>query len=343
MKKLVWLILILIGWSSCTQDEDYYGIRPVDSQQNTPNSIGNQVFVINEGNFTWGNASVSWINTDSQTISQQVFYTANNELLGDVAQSMYISGDTGWITVNNSGKIEMVKLPEFTRLKQITGLVSPRYMDCNGTNCYVTDIYGNKLYELDQLTGELIRTIPLTGWSEEVKVVDDNLFISYLDSVVTSSTTKLIRVNRQNGNVTDTIWNKAEALSFTDQFAFGIQAGTLLKYNLTTGEETQLYGDIQDEAIELAIAEVEEVAYYVSNGSLWKYAWQSDIAPSIIYNTSDLNVYNLEVNPTGEAVFLVDVTDFTSKGRVLEISPSGQLIHKYSSGIIPNDLAFWQR
>ena len=343
MRTLILFTIISVCLSSCTPDEDYYGIRPVDSQTNPPVTKGNQVFVVNEGNFTWGNASVSWINTDSQTVSQQVFYTANDELLGDVAQSMYINGDTAWIVVNNSGKIEMVKLPEFKRLKQLTGFTSPRYMDCNGINCYVTDIYGNHLYELDQLTGELIRTIPLKGWSEEIQVVDNSLFISYLDSAVTSTTRKLIHVNRLSGNVIDTIWDKAEVLSFINNYVYGVQEGRLLQYSLTTGEQVELYAGITEQVTNLAVTNQNETAYYESDDQLWRLAWKKQTQPTIIYNTSSLNLYNLEANPDGTAVFLVDVSDFTSKGQILEFNSSGQLVQTYSAGIIPNDLAFWSR
>ena len=61
---------------------------------------------MNEGNFQLGNASVDVFDKTTGSISRSVFQSSNDRPLGDIAQSMLIDADTGYIVINNSGKVE---------------------------------------------------------------------------------------------------------------------------------------------------------------------------------------------------------------------------------------------
>ncbi|MDE6403029.1 MAG: YncE family protein, partial [Muribaculaceae bacterium] len=58
---------------------------------------GRGLFITNEGNFQYGNATLSYYDPETNEVLNEVFYRANGMKLGDVAQSVTIPGDNGWI------------------------------------------------------------------------------------------------------------------------------------------------------------------------------------------------------------------------------------------------------
>ena len=79
--------------------------RPVTPSGYT---IGSGVFVLNEGNFQFSNASLSFYDPQADTVANNLFYKVNNAPLGDVAQSLALADGKLYIVVNNSNLIYKV-------------------------------------------------------------------------------------------------------------------------------------------------------------------------------------------------------------------------------------------
>ena len=78
------LVLVLFGGPLTSCMEWDYGME--EEFQITEKGL----FITNEGNFQYGNATLSFYNPDTRKVENEIFYRANGMKLGDVAQSMII-------------------------------------------------------------------------------------------------------------------------------------------------------------------------------------------------------------------------------------------------------------
>ena len=96
MKKTAFLFscLLALVMSAC---------GPKDPLPNHDDAIvGKGVFVINEGNFGYANASLTFYNPAEDTVANNLFYRVNGAPIGDVGQSLALIDDKLYIVVNNS-------------------------------------------------------------------------------------------------------------------------------------------------------------------------------------------------------------------------------------------------
>ena len=124
MKKYFQFIVLIPLFISCVKDKPQDVIQPVIQL-----TSAKKVYVINEGNFGSGNASVSLFDTGNNTVIENFYQTQNSSspLVGDVAQSLSNINSKFYLVVNNSGKI-IVCDAQFKKVTQITNLSSPRYI-----------------------------------------------------------------------------------------------------------------------------------------------------------------------------------------------------------------------
>ncbi len=137
------------------------------------------LIIVNEGNYTYANASLTIYNlTDNKPI-QEAFKKSNNIPLGDVAQSAYIQDSNLYIIVNNSGKIIRANAGTLKMTGELTGLTAPRYtVFLSSTTAVTSDLYSAYLYLWDTQQMQLIRKIYLGTSSESLALYGDYLFVA---------------------------------------------------------------------------------------------------------------------------------------------------------------------
>ena len=115
------------------------------------------LFIINEGNFQYGNATLSFYDPQINKVENEVFLRSNGMKLGDVAQSMIIRGDIGWVVVNNSHVVFAINTKTFKEVGRITNLTSPRYMHfVSDEKAYITQIWDNRIFIVNPKTYKII-------------------------------------------------------------------------------------------------------------------------------------------------------------------------------------------
>ncbi|MDZ7737850.1 MAG: YncE family protein [Bacteroidales bacterium] len=145
------LLIILLALSSCMKDDELWD-RDTESISGSPGGL----FIVNEGNFMYNNASLSYYDTESRKVYNDIFFNTNGLPLGDVASSMTIKDGLAWIVLNNSGKINIMNTSSFEYTGKVTGLTSPRHIHfISDSKAYVSDLYAQAITIVDPRSKEI--------------------------------------------------------------------------------------------------------------------------------------------------------------------------------------------
>ena len=109
----------------------------------------NGILVSNEGPFSNGTGTVTFISEDLSVVNNGIYKMTNDEDLGNVVQSIGFTENEAFIVANVSNKINVVNRYTFEKIASITdGLNNPRYfIEANGKG-YVTN-WGDTADETD--------------------------------------------------------------------------------------------------------------------------------------------------------------------------------------------------
>jgi hypothetical protein len=152
---------------SCKKDNSTTTSLPTSSTD----SLLHGAFITNEGKFTGNNGSVSFLDTKTSILTNNVFEQQNNGVsLGDVVQSFGTAGKKGFIVVNNSQKAVIVSMKTFKSLGTINNLSYPRYFfGISDTKGYLTN--GNmqgKVYVIDVVNQKIKDSITVGNGPENL-------------------------------------------------------------------------------------------------------------------------------------------------------------------------------
>ena len=337
------LILLLFIFARCKKDEvtpDPIEVAPVNST----------ALIINEGNFQWGNASLTRINLTTSEINQDVFFQANQRPLGDVFQSMLLVGDDLWLLVNNSQKIERVNKSTFIAKPPIIGLQSPRYMLQFANTVYITDLYANQIHRVNALTGEALPAISFSGWSEGITLDSNNkIWVcnatrgkvmkidptsnQIIDSIAVGDMPRDLKLDNQ-GN----IWVLCEGKTFPNE-----SAGSLWCFNPSTHaivRSLQFSSNAHPSRL-ISIPENGELLF-LKNGVCKINTSDSILNETPFIAQGSRLFYGLGYNAIDSTIWVSDAKDYQQSGDALVFKASdGSFIKSYSVGIIPSSFYFY--
>ena len=345
MNRILSLILIALFAVSCERIPGNQGILDVEELFIS----GNGVFIINEGNFMWGNGTISYFSYDSSYVHNEVFARVNSRPLGDVPNSMVIYGLYGYIVVNNSGKVEVVKKNSLTSVATISGLKSPRNIGViNENKAYVTSLYSDSLTILDLKTNKISGYINIRRTSESIVITGEEAFISSwyggdevvvvntdLDSVIDS-----IKVGKEpESMVIDSkynLWVLCNGGWARDNFA------ELVGISTQTHEVSckHIFPSITDSPSALRIDGNGDMLYFIDNG-IWRMNIDDQELPAEPFIKQKGHIfYKLGINPVNGDIFVTDAVDYQQKGFIYLFNSSGDSLKSYRAGIIPGSLCF---
>jgi DNA-binding beta-propeller fold protein YncE len=336
-KHLIIFVLPLL-YLSCVKDkpqpQDIPDIDFTSSQK---------VYIVNEGNFMNGNASVSLFDTGNNQVTENYYQARNNSALGDVAQSISrINGDF-YIVINNSGKV-VVCNPEFKFKKQINGFTSPRYLlQISNKKAYVSDLYANAITILDLNNGIKTGSISCFGWTEQMVMFYNKVFVTNISS------NYLYVINAINDEKEDSVFVGKGCGSLVidknDQL-WALSGGTvnvtptLWKINpLKLSEKTSYAFKSTDKPGNLCINGGKDTLYYLNQG-ICRMPINSSGLQNAFIEKGNKNFYALAVNPENSDIYVSDALDYIQKSNIYIYKASGALKVQFKAGIISGNFYF---
>ena len=345
-----------------------FAFTSCDNDSDAPSGAYSEdgVFVMNEGNYTQSNASVSYYNNSSKQVLYQIFRTENNRLLGDVIQDMDIYDGRAFLVVNNSNKLEVVNAATFKSAGTVEGLNQPRYFTALSKNKgYVTEwlnydpktfIFPNgRIAVIDLKSYTVTKTIEVGVQPEQLALVGDRLYItnqgSNTVSVINTATDEVEKTipvtdspNSLAVDASNNVWvlssgNKVYA-TYPEVDAARSTAGALTKINGASGTvlSTFTFPDVAASAGKLTLNGARNSLYYIYNGNVVK----QDVNAASLSHTVVINrsFYGLGVDPDNGYIYGGDQNGFTGDGTVMIYQPDGTKAGEFKAGIGPNGFVF---
>lgn len=350
------ILLIAMLFSSCSES-------PVETVYF--DFSGNRgVYILNEGNFMYGNSSLSFYDPATKRVYNQIFQARNGAPLGDVAQSMTIWNNLGFIVVNNSGKVYVVDSRTAEFKGSITGLSSPRYIHVvNSEKAYITDLYARKITIVNPQTFQTIGSISVNNSKSEFNQHPTEQMIQYQNKVfincwsydnkilvIDTNTDQLIdsiEVFKQPNSLVIDMDNKIWVLTDGgfEGSPYGYEQPGLLKIDAETHEVERTFRfQLGDHPLNLCLNPTKDTIYFI-NRHVWKMAISEKHLPEIPFLVSEYadsygGFFSLGIDPASSEIYLGDAIDHRQNGIVYRYLSSGKLIDQFKTGISPGDFAF---
>lgn len=345
MRKLFKIIIFLFLIGACSEEP----VETIFFDLDTENGI----FISCEGNFMYGNGSLSFYNTETKKVTNQLFYARNNAPLGDVVQSLSILGERLFIVVNNSGKIYIADAETAEYLGSVTGLTSPRYVHfISDEKAYVSDLYSTEMTVINPSTFEITGKIDLEGHTSEQMVQvgkyvfgsawSDDEYVLIIDTETDELIHKIkvpyqpkdLKVDK-NGK----IWVLSEG-SYEDSEEQG-RTAALTRIDPQTFTVEQIYRfEPHRNPARLEMNSSADSLYFLNDG-VWKMSIDSRFLPdSMLIPSNEKLFYNLSVNPENDEIYVTDAIDYTQNAMVYRYSEKAELIDSFRVGINPSDFLF---
>ena len=343
--SMVVAIMLSVAFTSCMKWE--YGTM----EEFRVSESG--LFICNEGNFQYGNASLTYYDPETGDVQNEVFYRANAMKLGDVAQSMVIRDGVGWIVVNNSHVVFAIDISTFREVGRITNLSSPRYIHfVSDTKAYVTQIWDNRIFIVNPKTFEITGHIVCpnmtmeAGSTEQMVQYGDYLFVncwSYQNRILkidtrTDSIVAELTVGIQPTSLAldcnGKLWTVTDG-GFAGS-PYGYEAPALYRIDAESFTvEKHFSFKLGNDPSELQISSDGRTLYWI-NDDIWAMDVTAERVPvRPVIESRGTKYYGLTVSPTNGDIYVADAIDYQQQGAVYRYTAEGELVDEFYVGIIP--------
>lgn len=354
MKRINLLVLASVAalLFSCKPD------TPVSPSAYT---VGSGVLVLNEGNYQFSNASLSYYNPEADTVCNNLFYKVNDAPLGDVGESMALVDGKLYIVVNNSNYIYKVDantmVCDTTKPFKLGDFYSPREMCFISPNkAYVSDLMGAGLWIVNPTDMSHCGFVETGKTTEKMVQVGNELYVSnwsnYYLQGMEKNTVQVVDVNNdvkvaeitvgkepntmavdKNGHV----WVLCEGATWEEDG----ENPSLWEINPQLKTAEQRF-EFDGTAMVLRANPMGDCLYLLLNNEVRRF----DLGTLTLSETFSIAAepqgmfYNMAVNPKNGDIYVTDAKNYMMNGVVYRYSNDGVLLNSFEAGIIPSAMLF---
>ncbi len=371
LASYILFLIFILSANACMDDDDWFEMNELDLGNNpaAQDEIKKQagVFIINEGNFMYDNASLSYYMIDSRQVINDVFYRSNQTPLGDVAQSMTIRNSLGYIVVNNSSKIYVININTFEYVGKIPGLMSPRYIHFISDNkAYVSDLYSGSVTVIDPQTFSITGYIDLGNPDPYHVRHTSEEFVQLGKYVYTNSwnyDNQIFVIDTETDQIVDSIYTLEQPNSMViDKFdrlwvlcdggfegsPHGYSSPGLGCIRLDVRIAVLAFAfDHDSNPVELSISGTKDTLYFI-NKHVYRYILGQEDPPKVFIRSDHENngtggFYGLDIDPYSGDIYVADAIDQVRSGIVYRYKANGTLIDTFNVGINPGSFCFREK
>ncbi|MCX6142180.1 MAG: YncE family protein [Ignavibacteriales bacterium] len=318
-------------------------------------------YVVNEGNFQRGNASLTFYMPDSNKAYQNVFTLANGRDLGDTGNDIAIYGGKAYIVVNGSQKVEVISTADNKSVGTflLPGQRSPyRIVILSDAKAYVTNVMDSSVTAFNPST---------------LQIVFDRVKVGANPQGIASANGKLYVCNSGYGyDNTVTVLNAGTGAFIKtvvvgdspSEVGVGPNNVVIVKCdgksdysnsaNDTPGSISVITSD-NDVVITKAILPVvtyghpghmtvsgKGYGFFVGKTGIIRFSFTSSTLNVEGTPFSTMQAYSLTIDDATDRLYATDPKDYVQLGEVAIIDSKGVEMKRFTAGIIPGAIAFKQ-
>ena len=347
------LIVFFSCWlASCVKD------KPGSLSNSTPGTTGN-VYVVCEGNFGGGDATLYAYESLHDSVFGDLYKTVNHQSLGDVFQSMKRIGDQFFLCINNSDKVIVINAGNWT-LAGTINIPKPRYiLPISATKAYVSTLYSKKVYIINPQTELVTDTITLPCKNPEGMCLYNNTaIICTWDTAgnniyqVDGTTDKIVQTIKVAG------YAPQEALSDKEQMLWVLsgnqpegKACAWTRIDPSTGRILKSFTFPADaDAIRPVFNNSKDTLYFIeanyyggaANNGIYRMGINDMALPSQPFVAAKQYQYfwALGIDPATGNIYIGDPKGFIQKGSVYIYKTDGTQVGSFNVGLGPGHFYF---
>lgn len=353
MKKFLAILSVCaLALTGCMKED-----KVVENGFDVKPAPGSGLFIACQGNWSYGNATLSFYDTKTKVVENELFARANDQKLGDTAQSMTLHDGTLWIVVNTSNVIFAIDPYTFKEKGRITGFASPREIFfVSDDKAYVTQMEDGRICIVDPKKYEITGYIETSEAVTSTEQIED--FGSYVITNCWSYQKKILKIDTATDKVTGELevgiqpsdiardrngklWVLTDGGGW-DGNPIGFESPTLSRINPETlSVEKTFTFDGAVSPSKLVTDNNGDNLYYLGAG-VWKMSVSADALPTEpLVGNLGYGIYALGVCPWDSDIYVADAIDWQQSGSVFRYSSDGTLKDEFKVGIIPGSFCWY--